>query len=175
MSIGSFLRSVGLVDLLQGLSITGKFIFHRKATIQYPEQRKEPTQRFRGMLGYDVAHCDMCLSCAKVCPIKIIFIEGHRVDVEIDGKKRKKAVIDRYDIDIKRCMFCGLCEESCPTKAIWLTTKTYETANYDRDNALYFNKERLMNWEGVKPYPGVILPGDGQDPDNPTKKRGEAN
>ena len=49
-----------------------------------------------------------------------------------DGKKEK--VLDRFDIDVQRCMFCGLCEEGCPTepKSIWLTTKTYELASYDR-------------------------------------------
>ena len=52
-------------------------------------------------------------------------------------------------------MFCGLCEEACPTKpmSIWLTTKTYEIATYERNERLYFNKERLQNWEGVHAVP----------------------
>jgi formate hydrogenlyase subunit 6/NADH:ubiquinone oxidoreductase subunit I len=67
-------------------------------------------------------------------------------------------------------MFCGLCEEACPTEpvAIWLTTKSYETAAYERNEQLYFDKERLQNWVGVKPYPGVVPPNKGQMPDNPT-------
>ena len=40
-------------------------------------------------------------------------------------------------------MFCGLCEEACPTepKSIWLTTKTYELATYDRWQNLYVDMD----------------------------------
>ena len=64
-------------------------------------------------------------------------------------------LLDRFDIDVKRGMFCGLCEEACPTepKSIWLTTRTYEMANFDRNRALYFDKHQLQEWpEGVVPF-----------------------
>jgi len=69
-------------------------------------------------------------------------------------------------------MFCGLCEEACPTdpKSVWLTTKTYEVAGYERNERLYFDKERLQSWEGVTAFPGVVPPRAGQLPDKP---RGE--
>ena len=49
-------------------------------------------------------------------------------------------------------MFCGLCEEACPTepKSIWLTTKTYELASYDRWQNLYVTMEQLESWR-VRP------------------------
>jgi hypothetical protein len=52
-----------------------------------------------------------------------------------------------------------------------LTTKTYEGAVYERNEGLYFNKERLHNWQGVQPYPGVIAPRDGGLPDDPMGKQ----
>jgi NADH-quinone oxidoreductase subunit I len=69
---------------------------------------------------------------------------------------KKIKVLDRYDIDVKRCMFCSLCEEACPTKpkSIWLTTKTYELATYDR-NDLYFNMQQLEYWDDRPRYEGL--------------------
>jgi NADH-quinone oxidoreductase subunit I len=170
MSLLSFLRRFPPLDLFEGLAITGAFLFKKKATIEYPEKRPVPAARFRGMFGYSEERCIGCLACARACPIGIIFIETHPEETEVDGKKKRKIVVDRYDIDLKRCMFCGICEESCPTKptSIWLTTKTYELASFTRNESLYFDKRRLQSWEGVLPYPGVVSPDNGQMPDDPT-------
>ncbi|MEJ2188385.1 MAG: NADH-quinone oxidoreductase subunit I [Acidobacteriota bacterium] len=172
MTVGEFLKKLVPTDLFTGMGVTGGYLFRRKETVQYPEKRVEPKDRFRGVFGYDVNRCIDCHICAKACPIDIIFITDH-TEVEIVGeKKKKKKVIDRYDIDVKRCMFCGLCEEACPTepKSIWLTTKSYESAAYERNEALYFDKEKLAGWEGVLPFPGVVLPKDGQKPGDPKAK-----
>jgi NADH-quinone oxidoreductase subunit I len=174
MSVLDLLASVLPVDLAQGLSVTGRYLFHRKATVQYPEEKKEPADRFRGMFGFSEERCIVCYNCAKACPIDIIHISDHFIEFEVEGKKRKKKVLDQFDIDVKRCMFCGLCEEACPTKpvSIWLTTKSYEAATYERNERLYFDKERLQNWEGVEPFPGVVTPNAGQMPGDPTGKAG---
>jgi len=169
MALSEFFAKLIPTDLLAGLSITGAYLPRKKFTVQYPEKVLEPTDRFRGMFGYSLERCIVCHLCAKECPIDIIYIRDHQeVDEDPEtGKKKKRKVIDRYDIDVKRCMFCGLCEEACPTKpkAIWLTTKTYETATYERDEQLYFSKERLMTWEGVKPFKGMKSPAEGLQPD----------
>jgi NADH-quinone oxidoreductase subunit I len=164
MTVREFLAKLFPTDLLQGLRVTGSYFFRHKETVQYPEKRLEPTDRFRGMFGYDGERCIDCGLCAKACPIDIIFLADHVEKDEVTGKKKK--VIDRYDIDVKRCMFCGLCEEACPTEpaAIWLTSKTYETAVYERNDALYFTKSRLNGWEGVLAFPGVPSPKDGLVP-----------
>src|SRR4029434_4766269 len=48
-------------------------------------------------------------------------------------------------------MFCQLCEEACPTnpKSIWLTTKTYEMAAYERNEALYLDIRKLTDWHAA--------------------------
>ena len=172
MSLFDFLP----LDLAKGLGVTGRYLFKKKATIQYPEERKEPADRFRGMFGFAEERCIVCHACAKACPIDIIHIQDHFEEIEVDGKRKKKKVLDRYDIDVKRCMFCGLCEEACPTEpvSIWLTTKTYETAAYERNDRLYFTKERLQSWDGLSAYPGVVPPKQGLVPGEALPGKGSA-
>ncbi|HUO84846.1 MAG TPA: NADH-quinone oxidoreductase subunit I [Thermoanaerobaculia bacterium] len=142
-----------LLDLFEGLRVTWKEFFKPKVTIRYPEERLEPSDRFRGMFRFNYDRCIACKLCAIACPIDIIYIDVHDDTIEVEGKKKKVKILDRYDIDVKRCMFCALCEEACPTKpkSIWLTTKTYELAGYDR-NDLYFNMQELEYWEHAPEY-----------------------
>ena len=145
-----------LLDLFEGLKTTFRELFKPKVTIRYPEERLEPADRFRGMFRFSYDRCIACKLCALACPIDIIYIDVHDETIEQEGKKKKVKVLDRYDIDVKRCMFCALCEEACPTKpkSIWLTTKTYELAAYDR-NDLYFNMQELEYWDDRPRYTGL--------------------
>ena len=165
MSFWALLASVVPLDLLTGLRITGKYLFRKKVTVQYPEKRLEPTDRFRGMFGFSEERCIVCHDCAKACPIDIIHIDDHFEELEVDGKKKKKKVLDRYDIDVKRCMFCGLCEEACPTKpmAIWLTTKTYEFATLRAQRAPLLHQGAAAELGGRPALPGGGAPGQGAD------------
>lgn len=145
-----------LLDLFEGLRVTWKNFWRPKVTVEYPEVKLEATDRFRGMFRFSHERCIACKLCAMACPIDIIYIDVHDETQEVDGKKKKVKVLDRFDIDVKRCMFCALCEEACPTtpKSIWLTTKTYEMATYDRAE-LYFNMQELEYWDERPEYPSL--------------------
>ena len=134
----------------RGWASTFKHLLKQKVTVQYPEERKEPAHRFRGMFRLDIDRCIKCTLCAATARSTSSTSTGTRRRTPQTGKKEK--VLDRFDIDVQRCMFCGLCEEACPTepKSIWLTTKTYELATYDRWQNLYVDMHQLEDWK-VRP------------------------
>ncbi len=120
-----FFQRFYLVEIFTGLWITiKKVILHRTVTIQYPEQRRNYSERFRG-LHYiksvqGVENCTACMLCPTVCPALCIHIEAGE-------KANKEKYPVKFDIDLLRCIFCGMCEEACPEDAIKLSN-IYEMA-----------------------------------------------
>ncbi|HSE14760.1 MAG TPA: NADH-quinone oxidoreductase subunit I, partial [Candidatus Deferrimicrobium sp.] len=92
--------------------------------LQYPEERWEIPQGYRGFLHNDILRCTACTMCVKVCPVDCISLESVR-------GADKKMVLASYDINIGRCMYCGLCVEVCPPKSL-KHTSGYEMASVDR-------------------------------------------
>ena len=132
-----------LIEIIKGLFITIKKVFSKKVTIQYPEQRRQYSDRFRGMhyikVTNGVENCTACMLCSTVCPSECIYIEaGERAD------KEKYPV--RFEIDLMRCCFCGMCEEACPKDAIKLSG-IYEMSQSKRT---VFDKKFLVEQRGSK-------------------------
>lgn len=44
-----YARSLLLWELLKGLAVTGRHLFTRKFTIQYPEEKTPQSPRFKGL------------------------------------------------------------------------------------------------------------------------------
>ena len=117
------IKTFTLFELLQGLSITGKYFFKRKITVQYPEQKTPMSPRFRGhhaLRRYEDGEerCIACKLCEATCPALAITIE---CEERADGTRRTS----RYDIDMFKCIYCGFCEEACPVDAI-VETREFE-------------------------------------------------
>lgn len=118
-------------------------LFAKKVTIQYPEERRQYSDRYRGMhyikATNGVENCTACMLCPTVCPAECIHIEaGERPD------KEKYPV--KFEIDVLRCCFCGMCEEACPKDAIKLS-KIYEMSTTKRS---VYDKDYLLEQRGHK-------------------------
>jgi len=113
------IKSFSLWELLLGLKLTGRFLFARKITIQYPEEKTPASPRFRGIhaqrrYANGEERCIACKLCEAVCPALAITIEAEQ---RADGSRRTTL----YEIDLFKCVYCGFCEEACPVDAIVLT------------------------------------------------------
>jgi NADH-quinone oxidoreductase subunit I len=135
-----FVKVFLMTELLRGLALTGRRLFSRKVTIQYPEERTPQSPRFRGLHALrrypnGEERCIACKLCEAVCPACCITIES---EVRSDGSRRTT----RYDIDLFKCVYCGFCEEACPVDAI-VMTRFYEFHFENRDDAI-IGKEQLL-------------------------------
>jgi NADH-quinone oxidoreductase subunit I len=135
-----YLRTFLLGELLRGLTVTGRNLFARKVTVQYPEEKTPQSPRFRGLHALrrypnGEERCIACKLCEAVCPAACITIESEE---RPDGTRRTT----RYDIDLFLCIYCGFCEEACPVDAIVLT-RVFEF-HYDRRGQQVIRKDRLL-------------------------------
>ena len=129
-----------LIELLQGLRLTGRHLFQRKITVQFPEEKTPQGPRFRGLHALrrypnGEERCIACKLCEAICPALAITIESEQ---RADGTRRTT----RYDIDLTKCIFCGMCEESCPVDSI-VETRILEYHGEQRGD-LYYTKEMLL-------------------------------
>lgn len=139
-SMKEIFNSLLLRELFKGLSVTGRHMFARKITVQYPEEKTPQSFRFRGIHALrrypnGEERCIACKLCEAVCPAMAITIESAERE---DGSRRTT----RYDIDMNKCIFCGFCEEACPVDAI-VETRVFEYHGEKRGD-LYFTKPMLL-------------------------------
>ncbi len=138
--IKSYIKSFSLFELLKGMSVTGKYFFKRKLTVQYPEQKTPQSARFRGLHALrrypnGEERCIACKLCEAVCPALAITIESEERD---DGTRRTT----RYDIDLFKCIFCGFCEEACPVDSI-VETRIFEY-HFEKPGEQIMTKDKLL-------------------------------
>ena len=135
-----FVKSFSLWELLKGMNVTGRYLFKRKVTIQYPEEKTPMSPRFRGLHAlrrYENGEerCIACKLCEAVCPALAITIDSEERE---DGTRRTT----RYDIDLFKCIFCGFCEEACPVDSI-VETHIFEYHFENRGDQI-MTKEKLL-------------------------------
>jgi len=128
MGLKAYMNDIveAVVTTAKGMRITARYGVDPKeeVTLQYPEERWEIPEGYRGFLHNDIKTCTACTMCVKTCPVDCISLESVR-------GADKKMVLASYDINIGRCMYCGLCVEVCPPKSL-KHTSGYEMASVTR-------------------------------------------
>jgi NADH-quinone oxidoreductase subunit I len=143
-----FLRTVFLVDLLEGLWVTFRYQPPKHiVTEQYPLERPKVAERYRGAPRLNnnpetgETLCIACNLCALACPESLIVVGSER------NEQTRRKELTTFTYDTSRCMFCGLCEDACPVDALELT-QDFELASYTREGAIW---DRKMLEEGPHP------------------------
>lgn len=142
------LERIYLWNIFKGMLITFKHIFKKKATIQYPKQKRPFSPVFRGLhvLNRDEEgreRCTACGLCAVACPAEAITMEAAERKKGEENLYREEKYAAKYEINMLRCIFCGLCEEACPKDAIYLT-ETFAPANTQRQTFIYGKLDLLI-------------------------------
>ncbi|RCX28346.1 NADH-quinone oxidoreductase subunit NuoI [Thioalbus denitrificans] len=135
-----YIKSFLLWELAMGLKLTGRYLFARKITVQYPDEKTPLSPRFRGLHALrrypnGEERCIACKLCEAVCPALAITIEAEPRE---DGSRRTT----RYDIDLFKCIFCGFCEESCPVDSI-VETRIFEY-HFEKRGEQIMTKDKLL-------------------------------
>ena len=136
----AYLKSLLLLELLQGMWLTLVYMFKPKYTVNYPYEKFPQSPRFRGLHALrrypnGEERCIACKLCEAVCPALAITIDSEQ---RADGTRRTT----RYDIDLFKCIFCGFCEESCPVDSI-VETHIHEY-HFDKRGQNIVTKPQLL-------------------------------
>jgi NADH-quinone oxidoreductase subunit I len=136
----SFWQRLYIPEIFKGMKIALAQVFRPKFTRQYPEERWNPTNAFRGrpvlVEEEGVERCVACGLCSRVCPALAIEVQAS----ESPFWKERYPV--KFEINMLRCIFCGFCEEVCPEEAI-VMSKEYELTFTSQENGIY-GKDKLL-------------------------------
>lgn len=142
-----------LPQIASGLKITMKNMFKPPVTLEYPDERPNIPEGYRGVptLVKDPNGREKCVSCQLcefVCPPKAIRITPGSIAEDAENAHVEKAP-QEFEINMLRCIYCGYCQEVCPEEAIFLQD-VYSLSGTSRSELLY-KKDKLYELGGTLP------------------------
>jgi len=161
----SLLDRTYLYPIVKGLAVTLRHfvrnLFGQKdvATIQYPEVKRQYSERLRGKHILTTKEdgslrCVACFMCETACPADCIHIVAEEnPNATVEWEKIPKV----YEIDLLRCVYCGYCVDACPKEAI-IMSRQHEMAFTSRSQAIVGIEELKQqgpiedNDIGYRPY-----------------------
>lgn len=108
----------------------GEAVAKNRMTSQYPRERRELPENFRGMIQLDIEKCRSCCWCTYVCPANAIAME-RGPDMKLYPS-----------IDYANCIFCHFCIEACSHGA--LKSTDISDVAFSRMEDMLLTAEKLL-------------------------------
>ena len=148
----TFWERLFLPAIIGGFKVSLRHFFHKKVTLQYPEEKPVVPDGYRGApyLVKDQegnTKCVSCQLCEFICPPKAIRIVPPGPAGTLADRPNAEKMPAEFEINMLRCIFCGFCQEVCPEEAIFLLSD-YSLTGSSRDEMIY-NKEKLLALGGT--------------------------
>ena len=132
--IKDFFSSLLLIELVKGMMLTGRYLFARKITVHFPEEKTPQSPRFRGLHALrrypnGEERCIACKLCESVCPALAITIDSEQrdwINTTIEFSYKKTSRYDR-SINAKRGRKRSMTTHN-PTIATTVAIKTAKTS-----------------------------------------------
>ena len=120
--------------------MTLKSTFRKPVTAEYPvpEKRFELDPRYMGFpaLMWDTEvqepYCTGCMVCIRECPTQCMTAQMKDNELFVEGKSRRRKIIDEFEINLSRCILCGICVDVCNFDAIEMSHE-HELGKYERN------------------------------------------
>ena len=131
-------------NLLGFVPVVGKFSPMHVPTIQYPEQQRPISDRWRGKHRLNrredgSTKCVACFCCQTVCPAQCIRIEAGESPEDAEVEKFPM----KFEINLFECVYCGLCAEACPCDALYMDTQDMKLSSYTPDKHVITMRELM--------------------------------